>query len=195
MLAKDGVDVNSKGRFNVTPILRSLYAENKEGYVALLKLGADPNVLDRDGFAAINRAAEKKDSLWLREALAHRGKPDLENTGNRFFPGQTPLFFAISESRADNVRLLIAAGADINHKSKNSNRPLDWASSRSREIVFVLVEAGVEYRYAGTDLVASMKASIRNGLFTLGEDEKRWFQKTVELLEKKGEKFDRADKR
>src|SRR6266850_1680209 len=52
-LAKDGIDVNSKGRYNVTPLLRSLQAKNMRGFETLLKLGADPNTLDDNGFAVM----------------------------------------------------------------------------------------------------------------------------------------------
>jgi hypothetical protein len=39
-----------------------------------------------------------------------------------------------------------------------------------------------------------MNLSLRNGLFNRGEEQKRWFHKAVELLEKKGARFDRPEK-
>jgi ankyrin repeat protein len=188
-LADEGIDVNFRGRYNVTPLLRSILAKNKEGYTSLLKLGADPNLLDQNGFSALHLSAREKDSSWLREALAHGGKPNLENTGNQFYPGKTPLFGALEERQTENVRLLIDAGADVNHRSKKSGQPLDVAMSRSFELVYVLLERGVQYE-AG-DFADSMNLSLRNNLSGVEEKDKVWFHKTIEWLEKKGSRFDR----
>lgn len=193
-LVNSGTDVNSKGRFGVTPLLRVAQKKNKEGYAALLALGADPNILDQNGFAAMNIAAEDEDSFWLREALAHGGKPNLENVGNRHFPGQTPLFFAIWKSRDENASLLINAGADVNHESEKSGRPVDLAMGQSYRIVFLLLDAGAEYRYQKFDLVEMMNLRIRNGSIGTNVEKQKWFNKTMELLEKKGVKFDRLQK-
>jgi ankyrin repeat protein len=192
-LSKDGVNVNCKGRYNITPILRTILKKNKEGFAALLEVGADPNVLDHNGFAAVNLAAEEEDPFWIREALAHGGNANLVNTGNRFAPGKTTLFYAISEGRVENVKLLIAAGADVNHQSQHMGRPLGQAQGSTFEIVLLLLEAGAEYRHGSYDLVENMNRTIRNDLVAVGRSEKsiEAFYKTMKFLEKKGEKFDR----
>src|SRR3989442_1638727 len=41
-LSKEGVDVNTKGRYNLTPLLRSIEKKQKESFSRLLMLGADP---------------------------------------------------------------------------------------------------------------------------------------------------------
>lgn len=187
-LAKDGVDVNSQGKHKVTPILRSVLAKNRKGYSALLKLGADPNMRDRDGYAAVHLAAAEENPEWLREALDHGAQANLLNTGHRTVPNQTPLFFAISNGRTDNVRMLIKANADVNHASK-SGRPLDDAVNQDFEIVLLLLEAGAEYKYDGFGLVESMKLDLKNGLVGRSERSKSWFQKTMKFLEDKGAQF------
>jgi ankyrin repeat protein len=193
-LAKDGVDVNARGKYNVTPLLRSIQKKNKEGFEALLKLGADPNVLDNNGDAVMNLAAEEEDSIWLRQALAHKGNPNLVNTGATYFTGRTPLFFAIYRDRPENVKLLIEAGADLDHQS-SVGRPLARAHETSFELVLLLVEGGVKYQYPGFDLAQEMEADWKLGLSTRSEKSKVAFFKTVEVLEKKGVKIQRPEKK
>jgi ankyrin repeat protein len=123
-LVKKGIDVNAKGRYDVTPLLRSLLAKNKDGFDRLLKHGADPNILDDRGAAVMNEAAKEEDSYWLAQALKHKGNPNLVNAGNRNSPGETPIFYAITNQRTENAKLLIAAKADLNHKNKGQ-LPID----------------------------------------------------------------------
>src|ERR1041385_9237312 len=53
-----GADVNAKGKYNVTPLMRSTQKKNKVGYKTLLDLGANPNVCDGNGFSPMHLAAE-----------------------------------------------------------------------------------------------------------------------------------------
>lgn len=140
VLVKEGVDVNSRGRANVTPLLHCLWRKNKAGYAALLHHRADPNVCTRLGSAVVHEAAEEPDPFWLRLALEHGANPNLINTGHPYFPNQTPLYYAIAafslgqggslpmSGRIESVRLLIGAGADLNHKDA-SGSPLDQTLS------------------------------------------------------------------
>jgi ankyrin repeat protein len=186
-LVKDGVDVNAKGRYNVTPLLRSLIARNKRGFDALLRHGADPNVLNIRGFAVTNEAALDEDPYWLQEALKHGGNPNLVNEGNPYFKGQTPLYYAISRSRVANAKLLIAAKADVNHQDATESCPLLRAAERGEyEIVYALLEAGADFRQrnkAGVDLVGWVALS-KEDEFTQ-ETSRMWFLRTVDLLRKK----------
>lgn len=191
-LADSGVDVNAKGRYGVTPLTRSLQAGNQEGYLALLKRGANPNLLDANGYGPMNLACSEEDSFWLRHALAHGGDPDLENIGNKHFPGRTCLLEAIWASRSDNVRLLIAARANVNFENARNERPINIALNQSYEIVYLLVEAGAEYRFNSFDLVKRLNQDLKQGVWDAGPDGKKWCDKTIELLEKKGEKFVRT---
>ncbi len=182
-LAKGGVDVNSRGRYEVTPILMVIRAENRQGYGELLALGANPNLLDKNGFSAIAIAAEKQDAFWLREALAHGGDPNLQNKGNPHFPGQTPLFFALWERRPENVRMLLEAGSDVNHVSAKSGRPLDIAMSRTYQLVLMLLEAGADYKRPGFSLLERTKLRLAANIDRA--EEQVWLRRTIEFLEAK----------
>jgi hypothetical protein len=135
-------------------------------------------------------AAENEDPEWLKDALAHRGDPNLVNVGNRFYPGQTPLFDAVNRGRVENMRLLVKAGANVNHQSARGERVLYFAHNQTYEIVLMLLEAGAAYKYPGFDLVEWMNLDIGNDLFRWDDKGKEWFNKTKSFLEKKGERFD-----
>lgn len=192
LLLKDGVNINSHGPDKRTAALRALEAENKNVYAALLRHGANPNTVSSDGKSVMNQAALKSSSFWLEQALKYKGDPDLENTGNKFFPGFTPLFYAISEGRIENTKLLIKAGANLNHLDKSKTPPLLKAAGRgSYDIVYCLVEAGADFRLKdgnGQDLVGWL--SERNERFVPAEDQKPWFRKTVDEVKKKGANFE-----
>jgi ankyrin repeat protein len=191
-LVKGGADVNFRGSENVTPLLRSLRAKNKEGFAALLRHGADPNAFDTRGFAPTNEAALDDDSYWLQEALKNGGNANLVTDGNPIAQGWTPIYYAISSRRLENVKLLCKAGADLNHKNMMQSCPLLWAAQRpAYDIVLVLLQAGADFRQknsADDDLIVWI--SRRNDGFVVEDEQKLWFAKTVQFLKAQGAKFD-----
>ena len=92
----DGVNVNAKDRQGQTALYAAIEARDKETYLLLLGKGANPNLCDHVGMSPIHLAAEQDDIFWLREALQHGGNPNELNTGNTFYPNETPIFYAIS---------------------------------------------------------------------------------------------------
>lgn len=53
-LYEKGADVNNRGEGGITPLLWSLYANNKIGFEKLLQLGADPSVKTDKDFGAMD---------------------------------------------------------------------------------------------------------------------------------------------
>ncbi len=143
-LVKTGVDVNARGRGNVTPLLRSYLARNFEGFDCLLKHGANPNLLDEAGSAVVLLASQDKDSQYLRRALECGGNSNLVNTGNRYSKNSTPLLYAIGLSRVENVKLLADAGADCNRPDGIGRTPLSSALEGKWDIAIVLIKAGAD---------------------------------------------------
>jgi ankyrin repeat protein len=199
-LVKQGVDVNAKGRSDVTPLLRAFWAKNKEGFMALLRHGADPNALNDRGEAVMNEAAMDGDSFWLAQALKQGGRPNLVNVGNPNSPGETPIYYAILNDRTENAKLLIAAGADVNRKNKGGTFPLMRAARRpAYSIVFALLEAGADYRQKdahGNDVVEWISGRNEDDIpVSYLEEQWPWFLKTVDWLRKKGENVEIPEKR
>lgn len=149
-LIQTGVDPNSLGRSNVTPLFRVFQARNWEGFQALLKHGANPNLIADGGRAVMFQTAREPDPKWLRAALEHGGDPNLVDHGTPNGRGYTPLFYCFDVAmRPENIKLLAAAGANLNHQeSRDGNYPLYLLTGQDAgyELASVLVEAGADFR-------------------------------------------------
>jgi hypothetical protein len=202
-LAKAGVDVNARGSRDVTPLMRCIFKQNKEGCRALLENGADPNLLTKDGRSVLHLAAYEPDPFFMREALEHGGNPDLPNTGNPFSPDSTPIFYAAQNhaaltkeregSHPENVRLLVAAGADVNHKNARGLTPLyDAAEAGQYEVMLVLLEAGAEFRSVrpfGQPLqewLDPARLNVEPGLTGYRENWREYYTKVCDFLRSRG---------
>ena len=171
-LIKDGADVNAKGRGNMTPLLWAFPA-GEAVFQRLLEHGADPNVqvtmrmrpgilpsesvthlAAYTGIALRGTFPDVAMDNYLKLVLAHGGDPKLE-TNN----GETPLFAAVSggPNSSDRTRMLLKAGADINHRSSNGRTPAIFAECSWHYIdLLILLEAGADCRIItdnGNDLV------------------------------------------
>jgi uncharacterized protein len=193
-LISEGVNVNEKGKFGVTPLLCVLEAENKAGFACLLKHKADPNIRNDKGIAAVNMASLLEDPYWLDQSLRNGGDPNLLNAGKPFFPGRTPLFFAISKQRIKNVNLLIAAGANVSFVNTSGEFPLLEAAMRpSYDIVYALLEAGANYHENSQNGDNLIKWISRRNESDFPENDRwqiAWFRKCVEFLKRKGERIE-----
>ena len=127
------------------PLLQTLARHDKNAYVKLLEEGADPNKCDRIGSCAMNQAAREDDPYWLRTALAHGEDPNVINERNPYYPNSTPIFYAISKERPVNAKILVEAGANINHQDGFGETPLRKAAGTGvYETVVLLLEAGAD---------------------------------------------------
>jgi len=157
-LVAAGVDVNTVGRDGVTPLYWAFLAQNKAGFKRLLEHGANPNLQTDDGDTVMHFAAGlAKDSEWIELALKYGGDPNVVITKNRYCPKRTPIYSAINKEHTRAVELLIEAGADLNHRDKENETPLEFAvwCGRSFDIVYLLLKAGSDYRkktHGGEDI-------------------------------------------
>lgn len=199
-LVGDGVDVNARGKCNNTPLLRTLYARNWQGYQALLRHNADPNILDDRGAAVTLLAAEDGDPKWLREALAHGGNPDLVDAGNPYAHDSTPLFYAVGNSpvtlrgREENVRMLLAAGADPNYQHWDGKSAFYFAvENTDYEDAAAMLDAGADMRLKaadGLDAVEFLRRGLaKSGTYAIDEENKEWLFELVERMNAKGAKL------
>jgi ankyrin repeat protein len=196
-LLEQGVDINARGYRGITVLLATLEAENKEGFQALLERGADPNLLTSYGASVVHFAADHPDPWWLEITLRHHGDPNLVNAGSPYVPNQTPLFYAITRSdlsetkavRTAKVRLLIEAGANVNHRDARDVDPLGEAALAihcNYEVVWLLLEAGADFQvrdkdgYNLIDYIQPRNNEKTKAEFT--EEELYWFGKVVQFL-------------
>lgn len=79
-----------------------------------MKSDIDVNALYGDGLeghTVLHEAALKGQIEVIEHLLAHGAKVDVHDTGQ--FGGSVPLIYAAQSARADAVRVLLDAGADI----------------------------------------------------------------------------------
>jgi ankyrin repeat protein len=176
-LVKSGVNVNAKGRGNMTPLLWA-FPMGEKVFEKMLDLGADPNVKLTgrlsllclvEGHSAMAACATPVlvESLlhneyfpdvpmdnYLKLVLKHGGNPNIED-----IDGETPLFylkFSNPPKVSQRIRLLLDAGADINHKNWRGATALLTCLGSESDYMLCLLRAGADYRMAsdgGWDLV------------------------------------------
>jgi hypothetical protein len=164
-LARAGVNVNAKSRGNMTPLLWA-FPMGEDVFGKMLDLGADPNVqLTEDamprmlgkGKSVVSAAVELTEGYfhdqivrnatmdnYLEQVLRHGGNPNLEDPD-----GNTPIFYATPPERMrEKIRLLLDAGADINHRNRQGKTPVMTDKLWRYDYVLILLEAGADYRTA-----------------------------------------------
>ena len=178
-LVKSGVDVNARGRGNMTPLLWA-FPMGEEVFAKVLELGGDPNIKLTEtrlppvfvkGRSVMSLAASPTPVVcaWgdiptnsnLKLVLEHGGDPNIED-----LDGNTPLFYLTDDSHElrARIRLLLDAGADVNHRNKRGITPLiSWYCSTKKGSVLRLLEAGADYRIAdnnGLDFVLYVASAM-----------------------------------
>ncbi len=161
-LLAEGVNVNVRGKGNMTPLFWA-YPENRgEYFKKLLEHGADPNVLIEDHFG-LPQWFNKETSLtyivagsskiiagsdrteYFKWIMEHGGDPNQIQPG---FDNQTPITAAINANRIDDVKMLIQKNADLNYvaHSLDSSPVMKCVSCNNYEMVLLLLEAGASYK-------------------------------------------------
>lgn len=132
----------------------------------LLEHGADSSEITDEGEPILATFARAGDSFWLQCALDSGADPNVANTERSRSPGKTPLMHAISADRMNNVKLLLAHHADVNHVSKYGSTPITMAvMSQKFEIGLELLKNGADpktldrtKRFSVIQYVASLPA-------------------------------------
>jgi len=169
-----GAEINYVGKDGVTPLIWTMIKQDLRGFENLLELGADPNqvtMLHDDPGGQVNPmdlAAETPDHRYLAALLEHDGNPNLSHERSM----RTPLFTAVLRRQPRNIRLLIDAGADIDHLDLSKSTPLHYAvSANIFDMALVLLSNGadpsIENRW-GYDVIDTLE---RFGAKGVGENE------------------------
>ena len=108
---KSGGAVNATDSHQRTPLHVAIFQKQYDAARALLRLGADPNRLEAGRYDIITIASVANDTAGLRLALEGGGSPRAITS---IYDG-TALIAAAHLGHADIVRMLIAAGAPLDH--------------------------------------------------------------------------------
>jgi ankyrin repeat protein len=127
----------------VTPLMKAVVQQTPEEIAALLKAGADINAEDASGWTPLMYAAQAGKLENLKLVVASGGK-----AGHRSAAGETALFAAVSswDDPTARVKLLKAAGTDINAKDKHGTSALMIAAQHFwiPDLIATMIELGAD---------------------------------------------------
>jgi hypothetical protein len=175
LIAK-GTRPDLRDNYERTPLHVATYAKQHDAMRALVAMGADPNVLEKDRYDIVTIAAVANDLPTLKVALEIGCSA--KNVTSRY--DGTALIAAAHLGHAEVVRTLIQAKAPLDHVNN-----LGWTAliesivlgdggPRHVETLNALIEAG-----------ASVTVTDRNGQSPLALARARRYGDMVKLLEKR----------
>ena len=186
-----GADVNIVGKHEITPLWWAAWAENYQGFAALLEKGANPNCQRSERYPLMLLVAEIKDPRFLEAALKHGGDPNLRDRQS----GETPLFPAVLHGYKAHIDLLLAAKAEVNARLPVSGETLPMvAMARSDyQLVSRLLNMGADPTLklkSGQTLADFIAVSSVHA----NNNSDPWRAKVIEFLQSKGMTVKNASK-
>ncbi|KAM4730050.1 nuclear factor NF-kappa-B p100 subunit isoform 2-T2 [Anableps anableps] len=120
--------LDTRNHLQQTPLHLAVITRQLKVAEALLRAGADPSLVDRDGRSPLHLAALAGDAATLRLLLAHLGERHAHLVNTPDFHGLQPLHLAVRRDGERCLRLLVEGGAKINAaEQKSGNTALHLA--------------------------------------------------------------------
>lgn len=120
--------LNKPNRLQQTPLHLAVITRQVKVVEILMRAGADPSLLDKDGRSPIHLAALAGDNSTLRPLLAHLGERHAHLVNIPDYHGLHPLHLAVRRDGERCLRLLVEGGAKINApEQKSGNTALHLA--------------------------------------------------------------------
>ena len=134
----DGVDINITDNAGNTPLYTAVESGRHYAAAILISAGACADILNKEGIAAIHKAACFRDA-WILKLLLAKGA----STETKDASKQTPLHWACRCGFEEPVNVLLAAGASVNAKNVKGETPLYLAGKGGHTIILQkLIDAG-----------------------------------------------------
>jgi len=179
LLINKGADVNSRTRDGSTPLHIATLNGHIETAKLLVEKGADVNAKSDDGSTALSLAEKTSDTEIIELLKRHGAKEDAAGIPEESQPTKS-LHQAAEKGDVEEVKRLIARGADVNALDELLNTPLCKAAGLGNmEVVKLLVEAGADvnagswsplYTAVDKDNVAIAEYLIAHGADKHGDD-------------------------
>jgi ankyrin repeat protein len=162
-----------------TPLHVAAHFGHQAAAQALLKAGANPNALDAQKYDIVTIAAVTNDVPMLKLALA--GGTDPKAITSPY--NGTALIAAAHLGHAEVVRVLIAAGAPLDHVNN-----LGWTALMESIVLGNGGKAHTDTLDALVKAGANLNIADRQGVTPLGHAKTRGYAKMVQILEAAGAK-------
>jgi ankyrin repeat protein len=176
-LIKEGEKPDIQDARSRTPLHVAVYLKQHAAARALLKAGANPNRLEIDRYDVVTIAAVANDVEMLKLVL--EGGASAKNVTSRY--DGTALIAAAHLGHAEVVRILIAAGAPLNHVNN-----LGWTALME---AIVLGNGGAGHTATVKALVeagADVNIADRQGTTPLQHARRRGYVEMARILENAG---------
>ncbi|KAI4894272.1 hypothetical protein NFI96_016299 [Prochilodus magdalenae] len=112
--------INRFNHLSQTPLHLAVITKQPKLVEALLRVGADPSLLDRDGRTAVHLAANTGDDSMLKMLLGLLGERHTHLINTADFSGMYPVHLAVRKGGERCLRVLVDAGAKINMPEQKS---------------------------------------------------------------------------
>lgn len=120
-----GVNVNARGDFGVTPLMRAAYNGYTNIMELLINVGADVNAADAGGATALHLAARQGQVEAVKKLISYDAVLDMADS-----EGFTPLMRATAGRQMEVATLLLKAGADSGVKNEWGDTAMSLAQKR-----------------------------------------------------------------
>ncbi len=142
ILLKGGANVNEKGRYGQTALMRAALIGHTDLLKLLLKVGADINVKNDDDKTALMLAARNKSgTAQIVKHLIKHGA----NINEKDKYGHTAMMYAVGTGDVEKVKILLNHGADLKTRENDGDTALSWAASfGSVEPLKLLLKRGAD---------------------------------------------------
>ncbi|CAN9499534.1 unnamed protein product [Ophioblennius macclurei] len=118
--SQQGGELNTRNQLQQTPLHLAVITRQVKVVEVLMRAGADPTVVDKDGRSALHLAAAAGDHTMLRLLLAHLGERHAHLVNTPDFHGLHPLHLAVRRDGERCLRLLVEGGASVNTPEQKS---------------------------------------------------------------------------
>jgi hypothetical protein len=119
---RNGNEVNVRGNFGVTPLMRAAYRNYVGIMEMLINLGADVNTADEGGATALHLAARQGNVEAVKLLLKYDSMIDMADS-----EGWTPLMRATAGQKREVAEVLLEAGANSQAKNEWGDTPQTFA--------------------------------------------------------------------
>lgn len=123
LLLANGVDVNARDDWEMTPLHRAMHTESADFVRLLLENGAEVNVANDEGITPLRLAVQRQKAGFAEMLLEAGADPDWREKHD----DATVLHCAVGKGDLETVNLLLPYVKDVNVKDRYGNTPLYYA--------------------------------------------------------------------